>query len=240
MNHFGGHGARLSLIMPTSLLNTLKALAVLVVAVAGAVNAQPITLNEAQKHLMAASKLYERLEYEKALEEVPRAKSGASGPADDAAIGRYEGVILFDLGRRTEALVSFKQALLIEPDAHLAVRVSPKITEAYEATRVQAKTELAAVEAKNRAAEEVAKARAEAARVAAVQREAKSRAEADETRKRAEEAKVEQLSDSKAREVEAAAAETKLAEAQLKLKEQTRVWPKSFGRPRPRQITERR
>ena len=227
--HFSGHGKRLSLIMRASLLKTLMPHAVLlVVAVAVAASAQPIALNEAQKHLMSASKLYERLEYEKALDEVKKAKAAASGSADDAAIARSEGVILFDLGRRPEALVSFKRALLLEPDAHLAVRVSPKISEAYEATRVQAKSELAAIDAQRRAAEEIAKARAdaataEAARLAAEQREAKSKAEADETRRRAEEAKTQQLSDVKAREAEAAAAAAKLADAQLKLKEQTRV-----------------
>ena len=114
-----------------------------------------------QKYLFAASRLYQTLEYERAIEQLKRARAASSGVADDAAIARYEGVVLFDMGKRDDALAAFREALYLEPDAALPLKVSPKISEAFEAARVKVKRELAPVLAKRKAEEE---AKQEAAR----------------------------------------------------------------------------
>lgn len=107
-----------------------------------------------QKYLFAASRLYQTLEYERAIEQLKRARAASAGVADDAAIARYEGVVLFDMGKRDDALAAFREALYLEPDAALPLKVSPKISEAFEAARVKVKRELAPVLAKRKAEEE--------------------------------------------------------------------------------------
>lgn len=198
--------------------------------IAGAAHAQD--LSEVQKYLLSASRLYQGLEYERALEQLKRAKSVAAGTSDDAAIDRYEGIVLFDLGKRDEALAAFKEALYLEPDAALPIKVSPKITEAFEATRVKVKKELEPILARRKAEEEARKAaaereraakleaeRAESARKEAADREAVARAAAEEARKRADDAQKQKLADLARREEEARAAEAKLQEARRLLAE---------------------
>jgi tetratricopeptide (TPR) repeat protein len=151
-----------------------------------------------QKYLFAASRLYQTLEYERALEQLKRARAASSGVADDAAIARYEGVVLFDMGKRDDALAAFREALYLEPDATLPLKVSPKISEAFEAARVKVKRELAPVLEKRKAEEE---AKQEAARKLAQQNVAQTEAA------RAEAARVE------AARVEAARVEAARVEA---------------------------
>lgn len=88
--------------------------------------AQPAQ-NEFQLRLSTAAQLYEELEYEKALEQVIRAKAVARGVEEDVAAFLYEGLILADLGRREEAIAAFKTALYLKPTATLPVKVSPKV-----------------------------------------------------------------------------------------------------------------
>lgn len=133
--------------------------ALLVVLLAGVAFGQD--QQAVQKYLFAASRLYQTLEYERAIEQLKRARAASSGVADDAAIARYEGVVLFDMGKRDDALAAFREALYLEPDAALPLKVSPKISEAFEAARVKVKRELAPVLAKRKAEEE---AKQEAAR----------------------------------------------------------------------------
>lgn len=189
-------------------------------------------LTEVQRYLVAASRLYQNLEYERALEQLKRAKQVAHGVAEDAVIDRYEGLVLFDLGKRDEAMAAFREALYLEPDAPLPVKVSPKITEAYEATRVKVKRELAPILAKKQAEEDARKdaaereqkakleaERAETSRREAAEREQKARAEAELARRRAEESQQKQLADFRRREEEARAAEARLQEARRLLQE---------------------
>jgi tetratricopeptide (TPR) repeat protein len=205
-------------------------IAVVALLVAGVAHAQD--LSEVQKYLLSASRLYQGLEYERALEQLKRAKSVAAGVSDDAVIDRYEGIVLFDLGKRDEALAAFKEALYLEPDATLPIKVSPKITEAFEATRVKVKKELEPILAKRKAEEEARKAaaerervakleaeRAETARKEAAEREALARTAAEEARKRADDAQKQKLADLTRREEEARAAEAKLQEARRLLAE---------------------
>ncbi len=92
-----------------------------------------------ERYLLAASQLYRALEYERALEQLKRARTVSKGVGDDALIARYEGIILFDAGKPEEAAAAFREALYLEPDAVLPLKVSPKISATFEATRVTVK-----------------------------------------------------------------------------------------------------
>jgi chemotaxis protein histidine kinase CheA len=97
---------------------------------------------EFQRYLLAASHLYENLEYERALEQLASARRFAHGVEDDVIIALYEGLILADLGKQ-EFLAAFKAALFLQPDAKLPVKVSPKVEQDFEAVRAEVRKELA-------------------------------------------------------------------------------------------------
>jgi hypothetical protein len=126
-----------------------------------------------QRFLNAAVRLYESLEYERALEQVRNAKKQAVTPDQQASAALYEGIMLSDLNKPDEARAAFKEALLLKPDATIPIKVSPKVSKDFEDTRLAAQKELAPLLAKQaeekRRREEEAKARAEA--------EAKAKAE---------------------------------------------------------------
>ncbi|MBI3184784.1 MAG: hypothetical protein HYZ28_21820 [Myxococcales bacterium] len=94
---------------------------------------------EVQKYLRAAATLYENLEYEKALQQIERAKAKSEGAEDDAAISFYEGVVLADLGKEEEALTAFKLGLSMDPEASLPLEVSPKVEATFEKARQHVK-----------------------------------------------------------------------------------------------------
>ncbi len=91
--------------------------------------------SEFQLRMSTAARLYQELEYERALEQLKRARALARGVDQDVTIELYEGIILADMGRREEALAAFKTALLLKPTAQLPVRVSPKVAADFEAVR---------------------------------------------------------------------------------------------------------
>jgi tetratricopeptide (TPR) repeat protein len=91
--------------------------------------------SEFQLRLSAAARLYEDLDYERALEQLTRAKAVAPGVDEEVIVGLYEGIILADMGRREEALSAFKAALYLRPAAKLPVRVSPKVAADFEEVR---------------------------------------------------------------------------------------------------------
>jgi tetratricopeptide (TPR) repeat protein len=103
------------------------------------------------RYLVAASRLYENLEYERALEQLSKAKKLSRGPDDDATIALYEGVILADMGKKDDSEAAFREGLLLKPDAVLPVKVSPKVQSEFEAIRVTVKKELAPILAKQEA-----------------------------------------------------------------------------------------
>ncbi|MFP2905156.1 hypothetical protein ACLESD_08885 [Pyxidicoccus sp. 3LFB2] len=105
-----------------------------------------------QDYIDAARGLYEDLDYERALERLAHARQFSTGPEDDALLSLYQGVILADFGKQNEARAAFEAALLVQPEAALPVKVSPKVTEQFENIRVQVKSEL---KARGRAAEVV-------------------------------------------------------------------------------------
>lgn len=153
-----------------------------------------------QRFLNAAVRLYENLEYERALEQVRNAKKQAVTPDQQASAALYEGIMLSDLNKPEEARAAFKEALLLKPDATIPIKVSPKVSKDFEDTRASAQKELAPLLAKQaeekRRKEEEAKARAEA--------EAKAKAELE--RQRAE-------LDQRAKDIARLEAERKKAEA---------------------------
>lgn len=142
--------------------------------------------DEVQRYLTAAARLYENLEYERALEQLARAKRYGEGVEDDVAIALYEGIILADMGRKEEATAAFKTGLLLKPDVKLPVKVSPKVARDFEAMRAEVRKELAPILAK----QEAERKRKEQERVEAERRaEIERRAEADrraEAERRAE------------------------------------------------------
>lgn len=173
---------------------TAFALAVMICLVTPTVaSAQDDTV---QRYLIAAARLYEGLEYERALEQLKRAKQIPTRTVDDdAAIALYEGVILADMGKKDESIAAFKEGLYLKPDAKLPVKVSPKVVADFEGVRADVKRELAPIlakqEAERKKREEEAKKLADAQRKAEEERiradaDAKRRAEAERARAEAE------------------------------------------------------
>lgn len=97
-----------------------------------------------QPYLLSVRRLYEDLEYERALEQLSRAQRLSSGKEEDVLLALYEGVILADLGRVEESEAAFRAALFVRPEAELPVRVSSKVGERFEAVRRQVKQEVEA------------------------------------------------------------------------------------------------
>ncbi len=153
-----------------------------------------------QRFLNAAVRLYENLEYERALEQVRNAKKQAATPDQQSTAALYEGVMLSDLNKPDEAKAAFKEALLLKPDATLPTKVSPKVVKDFEDTRTAAQRELAPLLAKQ--AEEKRKREEEARKRA----EADAKAQAELERQRAE-------LDQRAKEIARLEAERKKAEA---------------------------
>jgi tetratricopeptide (TPR) repeat protein len=130
---------------------------------------------EFSRFITAASRLFENLEYERALEQLANAKKFAATPDEQTQVALYEGVVLTELGRNDEAKAAFETALFLSPDAQLPVKVSPKVKAQIEAVRVHVKKELAPILAKKEADE---RARHEADEKARREAEAKAKAAA--------------------------------------------------------------
>ncbi|RKG74190.1 tetratricopeptide repeat protein, partial [Corallococcus sp. CA049B] len=77
---------------------------------------------------------------------VTRARRLARSEEERSAAAIYEGVILADMGRRDEALASFRAGLLLAPEAKLPAKVSPKVEGDFESVRSAVRQERAALE----------------------------------------------------------------------------------------------
>jgi tetratricopeptide (TPR) repeat protein len=106
---------------------------------------------EVEDYLVSVSRLYEDLEYERALEQIDRAKRMTRGVEADVALVLYEGIILADMGKMEEATAAFKAALFLRPDSTLPVQVSPKVAQHFESVRVEVKRDLAPIRARREA-----------------------------------------------------------------------------------------
>jgi hypothetical protein len=138
----------------------------------------------AQRYLDAASMLYQKLENERALEQLKKARTASTGVDDDVAIALYEGIILSDMGKKEEAIAAFREGLSLKPDAQLPMKVAPKIAELFATTRADVVKQLAPILAQRKAEEERKRLEAERAQKAEQER---LRLEAEQARK-AEEA----------------------------------------------------
>ena len=140
---------------------------------------------DVDRYVTAAARLYEDLEYERALEQLQRARKLSRGVDDDVTISLYEGIILADLGRQEQSTAAFKEGLYLKPDAKLPIRVSPKVSRAFEDLRAEVKKELAPILAKRKAAEdakaEQERARAEQAKRDQSKRDAEAKAKSNST-----------------------------------------------------------
>jgi hypothetical protein len=103
---------------------------------------------EFQRHLNAATRLYESLDYERALTQINLAREKPHGSEEEVELALYEGIIQAELGEQDKCVTAFKSALLVQPEAKLPVKVAPKVTSLFESVRTQVKRELAAIPSK--------------------------------------------------------------------------------------------
>ncbi|MBN1210584.1 MAG: hypothetical protein JXB05_37380 [Myxococcaceae bacterium] len=127
---------------PSRLLPATLLLGLLAV---GALPSPAHAKGEFQRHLTATIRLYESLEYERALTQIRLARDLPHSPQQEIELSLYEGIILADLGRQESATAAFQSALLIQPEVALPVKVAPKVDKLFESVREQVKRELAAV-----------------------------------------------------------------------------------------------
>jgi hypothetical protein len=125
---------------------------------------------DVKKYVGSAAALFEKLEYEKALAQLKRAKAKSQGPEDDLRIALYEGIVLAEMGDAT-APAAFASALGMDPNAQLPLVVSPKVQRVFDKAKAQV--------------QKVVEAEAEAQR----QREAAEKAKQEEKRKQEEASK---------------------------------------------------
>lgn len=97
------------------------------------------------RHLTAAARLYEALEYERALTQIELARKQSHSSDQEVELSLYEGIILAESGKQESSTAAFKSALLVQPEAKLPVKVSPKVNTLFESVREKVKRELAAL-----------------------------------------------------------------------------------------------
>jgi tetratricopeptide (TPR) repeat protein len=95
----------------------------------------PAPREDFQSAFSAAVGLYENFEYEKALEQLSRARALAQGVEQEVPVALYQGIVQAELGQREESLASFRTGLYLQPDAKLPVKVSPKVERDFEDVR---------------------------------------------------------------------------------------------------------
>jgi hypothetical protein len=105
----------------------------------GTAGAATAMTNEVRRYLNSAKALFENLEYEKALKQIERAKSKASGAEDDAMVALYEGIVSAEMGKDERAVTAFKTGLSLDINAKLPLEVSPKVERIFESARENVK-----------------------------------------------------------------------------------------------------
>jgi tetratricopeptide (TPR) repeat protein len=106
--------------------------------------------DHAARYIAAAERLYESLEYERALAQFAQARRLPRTLAEDVRIALFEGMILSDMGMHDEARIAFKSGLLLDPTAKLPVRTSPQVELEFEGIRGRVREELAVQEGKQK------------------------------------------------------------------------------------------
>jgi len=98
----------------------------------------------AARYIAAGERLYESLEYERALAQFAQARRLPRTLAEDVRIALFDGLILSDMGMHDEARAAFKTGLLLEPEAQLPVATTPQVELEFEGIRRKVREELAA------------------------------------------------------------------------------------------------
>lgn len=161
---------------------SLLAVCVLLASATSA-QAQSKQSRELKRRLNAAARLYEDLEYEKALEQLKRAKALNLDTDDSALVAIYQGLVLADLGKQQQAVEAFSEGLSLNPDAQLPIKVSPKVVRLFEEVREDTRRKLARIEAQDGSLRRKEEERQEAERKAAeAQRQEEERKAAEEAR----------------------------------------------------------
>jgi hypothetical protein len=88
-----------------------------------------------QRYFGSAIRLRNSLDYERALLQLHAARESPHRASDEVTLTLYEGVILFELYRKEQALESFRAALSMDLDARFPEMLSPVISAALEAER---------------------------------------------------------------------------------------------------------
>lgn len=86
-----------------------------------------------------ARQLLESQRYEEALVQIERLKPRAPDKEQRADLDIYEGLVLSNMGRRTQdrASVAFRSALQLNPQARLPVKVPPRLERTFEELRAR-------------------------------------------------------------------------------------------------------
>jgi hypothetical protein len=105
---------------------------------------------DVKRYLVSAAALFERLEYEKSLAQIKRAKTKSQTPEDDTLIALYEGVVLAEMGD-AQAATAFTTALGLDPQAQLPMVVSPKVQRVFDKAKAGVTKLLEAQEAAEKA-----------------------------------------------------------------------------------------
>jgi tetratricopeptide (TPR) repeat protein len=90
-----------------------------------------------RRHMERAVRLYESLEYEKALQGLDKARVLAATAEEQVSVALHRGIVLADLGRRKQALDEFRAGLTLRPEAVLPLQVAPKVQRDFESVRKQ-------------------------------------------------------------------------------------------------------
>jgi hypothetical protein len=92
-----------------------------------------------QTYLRSIQRLFDDLEYERALDQIRLARQAPRAAEEDVTLSIYEGIIQYELGQQEQSRAAFKAALLLQPDAALPVQVAPKVRSLFESVRQQVK-----------------------------------------------------------------------------------------------------
>lgn len=113
----------------------MRALHVTTAVLSLALGTSAVRAQTKNPYLDAGVRLYNGLEYEAALEQLKKATGGS--PAEDAQIALFRAMVRFELGDNSGAESDFKTALVLDPDAQLPARPSPKMISLFERARTE-------------------------------------------------------------------------------------------------------
>lgn len=97
---------------------------------------------EIRNYIISIDRLYESLDYERALNRIQLARQVPRGTKEEVTLSLYEGIILCEMGKQGPGTSAFKSALFLRPDAQLPVQVAPKVEQLFESVRKQVKREM--------------------------------------------------------------------------------------------------